>query len=100
MNACSQAAAVIRHGIGSISRVGGASALSAAEVALFNADVQRWLETNTPHGLPALIHEEGCSGAAIVGAVVFPQPLAVAATWDVDEAGAVGGHTGWLPLPQ
>ncbi len=72
----------IRHGIGEITRVGGATALHPEEsAALLNA-VQKYLVEGTRLGIPAIIHEESCAGYMARDATCFPQAIGCAATWD------------------
>jgi hypothetical protein len=49
-------------GIGQISRVGGASSLRPLDSARLANRIQRYLQDETRLGIPALIHEECCSG--------------------------------------
>ena len=46
-----------------------------------HADVERSMEAN-PHGIPALIHDEALHGAQWGMATCFPQPIALASTFD------------------
>ena len=46
--------------------------------------VQKWLLDNTRLGIPAVFHDEILHGLMGEGATVFPVPLALAATWDLD----------------
>jgi beta-glucosidase len=50
-------------------------------VELVNA-LQRYLVEETRLGIPAMMHEEGLHGFQARGATVFPQAIALAATWD------------------
>ena len=51
----------------------------AAELA--NA-IQRYLVEETRLGIPAIVHEEICSGLMARDATVFPQAIGLASTWD------------------
>ena len=53
----------------------------AETVELVNA-IQRYLVEQTRLGVPALMHEEGLHGFQARHATVFPQAIALAATWD------------------
>src|SRR5690606_7038010 len=53
-----------------------------AEVARRNAEVQAFLTQHTRLGIPALIHDECCSGYMARGATVFPQMIGMASTWE------------------
>nr|WP_304650806.1 glycoside hydrolase family 3 N-terminal domain-containing protein [Thermoanaerobacter thermocopriae] len=44
--------------------------------------MQKYLVENTRLGIPALIHEESCSGYMAKGATIFPQTIGVASTWN------------------
>ncbi|MEN3010588.1 MAG: glycoside hydrolase family 3 protein [Candidatus Bipolaricaulaceae bacterium] len=44
--------------------------------------VQKYLLENTRLGIPALVHEECLGGVLSPGALLFPQPLALASTWE------------------
>ena len=51
------------------------------DIAARNA-VQRYLLEQTRLGIPALFHDEGCHGLVKPGSTSFPNPLALASTWD------------------
>ena len=75
-----KAAEVMKHGIGQIARQrerkdprGGAK---------FANDVQKWLLENTRLGIPAILHDEILHGHMAKGSTSFPQPIALATTWD------------------
>ncbi|TVR46305.1 MAG: beta-glucosidase [Puniceicoccaceae bacterium] len=77
-----EAARTIPHGIGSISRQ--REGLDpAASAALANA-VQDWHLHHTRLGIPAFFHVEVLHGDMEQGGTHFPQPLALAASWDED----------------
>lgn len=73
---------VVGNGIGQISRKGGSSNLLPAESARLANHIQHFLIEQTRLGIPAVIHEECCSGYMARGATVFPQAIGVASTWD------------------
>jgi beta-glucosidase len=75
------AAEKIPHGIGQITRIGGATALLPEESAAVLNAFQRFLVEQTRLGIPAIIHEESCGGYLARGATCFPQALGQAATW-------------------
>jgi beta-glucosidase len=100
---------VMENGIGQITRVGGASNLSPVESAKMANRIQKYLVENTRLGIPAIIHEETCSGYMAKGATCFPQTIGVASTWEpelVKEMGSViktqmksvGAHQALAPL--
>src|SRR5262245_46882624 len=57
-----KAAGILAHGIGQIPRVGGASNLPPREVAETANRIQKYLIEETRLGIPAMVHEECCSG--------------------------------------
>jgi beta-glucosidase len=71
-------------GIGQITRIGGASSVQPAESAELANTIQKFLLDNTRLGVPAVVHEECCSGYLARGATVFPQAIGVASTWEPD----------------
>ncbi len=73
---------VCEHGLGQVSRVSGASSLSAAAAARIANQIQHHLLTKTRLGIPAIIHEEICSGVMARGSTVYPQAIGVASTFD------------------
>lgn len=104
-----KAHSLLAHGIGHITRLGGASNLEPQEAAHLANEIQRFLKNNTRLGIPALIHEEACSGYMARGATVFPQAIGVASAWNVEltarmarvigeQIRAVGGHQALAPL--
>ncbi|MFA6505727.1 MAG: glycoside hydrolase family 3 N-terminal domain-containing protein [Treponemataceae bacterium] len=72
------------QGLGQITRLGGASNFQPADAAKVANDIQRYLVEETRLGIPAIIHEEACSGYLTRGANVFPQALGMGATFDPD----------------
>src|SRR5690606_22139241 len=88
----SKARGLMSHGIGQITRIGGASNLRPAESARLANTIQRWLIEHTRLGIPAMVHEECCSGYMALSATCFPQAIGVASTWNpglVEEMTAV-----------
>jgi beta-glucosidase len=79
------------QGIGQITRIGGASSLAPADSARLANTIQRFLVEETRLGIPAIVHEETCSGYMARGATCFPQIIGVASTWDPDLVEAMGG---------
>ena len=82
---------LFKYGIGQITRLGGASDFSPDETARTANQIQKYLVTNTRLGIPAIIHEESCSGYMAKGATCFPQIIGVASTWEPELAEAMGG---------
>lgn len=104
-----RAQARLPHGIGQITRIGGSTNLPPAQSAAVANALQRFLLTRTRLGIPAMVHEECCSGYMAQGATVFPQAIGVASTWDVElteamgavirtQVRAVGGHQALAPV--
>ncbi|MBX3066285.1 MAG: glycoside hydrolase family 3 C-terminal domain-containing protein [Anaerolineae bacterium] len=100
---------LIKDGIGQITRVGGATNVRPVESAILANAIQKYLVENTRLGIPAVIHEECCSGYMARGATVFPQAIGIASTWDpelVEQMAAViktqmrsvGGHHALAPV--
>jgi beta-glucosidase len=73
---------VLKHGIGQIARQ--RERLGPREGAQFANAVQKWLVENTRLGIPAILHDEILHGHMAQGSTSFPQPLAMASTWDPD----------------
>lgn len=85
-----KAAQLMSQGIGHVTRLAGASNLAPSQLAVIANGIQRYLIENTRLGIPAVIHEECCSGYMARGATVFPQAIGVASTWDADLVEAMG----------
>jgi beta-glucosidase len=96
-------------GIGQITRVSGASSLGSKDAAALANAIQRFLVEETRLGIPAIVHEEVCSGLMAREATVFPQAIGVASTWDPGlaremgdairhEMRAIGAHQGLSPV--
>ena len=104
-----KASALIGQGIGQITRVGGASTLAPREIASMANTIQAYLVKHTRLGIPAIVHEECCSGYLALGATCFPQMIGLASTWTPELAErmtevirsqmrAVGAHQGLSPV--
>ena len=76
-----KARALVPDGIGQVTRVGGSSNLLPEDAARLGNAIQRHLVDETRLGVPALVHEECCSGYMARGATVYPQALGIAASW-------------------
>ncbi len=85
-----KAASKIGHGIGQITRIAGASNLDSESCARIANEIQKYLVENTRLGIPAIVHEESCSGFMAKGATCFPQTIGVASTWNPELAKAIG----------
>src|SRR5512135_1010477 len=71
----------LRHGIGQITRIAGASTLDPVRAAKAANRLQRYLVEHTRLRIPAIVHEECCSGAMVLGGTMFPQVLGLASTF-------------------
>ncbi len=104
-----KASSLIPTGIGQISRTAGGSCLEPGAAAVFNNSLQRYLQKQTRLGIPAIVHEECCSGFLGLGGTAFPQMLGLACTFEPDLASqmtqeirkqlrSVGAHQGLAPV--
>ena len=95
------AQSVLKHGVGQIGRQ--RERKDPRQAARFANAVQRFLVENTRLGIPAIFHDEALHGHMAQKGTHFPQPLALACSWDVDlirsiftvaarEVRARGGH--------
>ncbi len=75
-----KAAEVMKHGIGQIARQ--RERKGPRDGAKFANDVQKWLLENTRLGIPAILHDEILHGHMAQGSTSFPQPIALATSWD------------------
>ncbi len=73
---------LLSNGVGQITRLGGASNIRPVEIAKLANTIQKFLIENSRLGIPAVIHEECCSGYMARGATVFPQAIGTASTWE------------------
>lgn len=100
---------ILRHGIGHITRVSGASRFDSAGAAELVDDLQRHLLDHTRLGIPAIVHEEICSGLMASEAVAFAQAIGVAASFRPEhnqamadeirkQMRAIGAHHGLSPV--
>jgi beta-glucosidase len=104
-----RAADLLREGLGHVTRISGASSLDAARSAELANAIQKCLVEETRLGIPAIVHEEICSGLMARQATVFPQAIGLATTWEPELAlalgdairrqmRAVGAHQGLAPV--
>lgn len=104
-----KAGRLMAHGIGHITRVAGASSLTPPESARLANTIQRYLLENTRLGIPAIVHEECCSGYMARNATCFPQIIGLAGTWEPEltramamvmrqQMRAAGAHQGLSPV--
>ena len=103
------ASTLLAEGLGQVTRVCGASSLGPDEAARLTDAIQRFLVERTRLGIPAIVHEEICSGLMARGATVFPQAIGLASSWEPDLAEALadavrrqmramGAHQGLSPV--
>ena len=104
-----KAQGLLANSIGQVVRPAGGNPLLPPQVAAATAAVQAWLAANNRLGIPAMIHDECCSGFMARGADVFPQSIGLASTWQPELAEAetavirqqmraVGAHQGLAPM--
>jgi beta-glucosidase len=107
--AADKANELLQNGLGHVTRVSGASDLDAEGAARVANSIQEFLVNETRLGIPAIIHEEICSGLMARDSTVFPQAIGVACTWEPDLAEAMadvvrvqmramGAHQGLSPV--
>ena len=84
-----KAAGKLKYGIGQISRIAGASTLDPVSAAKASNRLQKFLVKKTRLGIPAIIHEECCSGALMLGGTMYPQMLGLASTFQPELAEAM-----------
>lgn len=85
-----KAQSLMQHGIGQITRIGGASSLRPADSARLANEIQAYLREHTRLGIPAMVHEEACAGYMARGATCFPQMIGAASTWEPELIEAIG----------
>jgi beta-glucosidase len=73
---------VMKHGVGQIARQREQKGPRAG--AVFANAIQKWLVENTRLGIPAILHDEILHGHMALGSTSFPQPIAMASSWDPD----------------
>jgi beta-glucosidase len=74
------------NGIGQITRNAGASNLYPQEAAKSHNIIQKFLKEKTRLGIPAINHEECCSGLMAPGSSIFPQMIGLASTFQPELA--------------
>ncbi|MCC7445990.1 MAG: glycoside hydrolase family 3 C-terminal domain-containing protein [Anaerolineae bacterium] len=73
---------LMAHGVGHVTRLGGASNVKPKQAAELANTIQKFLMEHTRLKIPAVIHEECCSGYMAFGATVFPQAIGIASMWE------------------
>jgi beta-glucosidase len=79
-----KARAIMPHGIGQIARQ--RERKDPRDAARFANALQKWLVENTRLGIPAIFHDEALHGLMAQRGTHFPQPIALASSWDPDFA--------------
>lgn len=73
------------NGLGQVGRPSDAGkGKNAREMAVLTNSIQQFFIENSRLGIPVVFHEECLHGHAAVGATSFPQPIALAASFDPD----------------
>lgn len=104
-----RAAAILHHGLGQVTRIAGASSFTPRRSAEVANAIQRLLVDETRLGIPAIVHEEICSGVMARGSTIYPQAIGMAATFDPElnrriadsmriQMRATGSHQGLSPV--
>lgn len=104
-----KARTLFSQGLGQVTRIGGASSLDPTAGAELANTIQKYLLENTRLGIPAIIHEECCSGYMARNATCFPQIIGLASTWEPElteamaevvrtQMRAAGAHQGLSPV--
>lgn len=101
--------ALIRSGLGQLTRPFGTAPIDPTEGTRALAGMQRDIAAANRFGIPAVVHEECLTGFMTAGATIFPTPLAWGATFDPEliermaaqvgrSMAAVGVHQGLAPV--
>lgn len=99
----------LAEGIGQVTRLGAYSLFTPRQRAEVANTIQSYLIHHTRLGIPAIFHEECCSGFTAQGATRFPQMLGLASTFQPELAEAMareirlqmrasGAHQGLAPV--
>ena len=81
-----QCVALIPNGIGHFSQYASQKANDPNTLRDHVAAIQDWLIHHTPHGIPALFHEEVLSGINTRGATIYPQQIGQACSFNPELA--------------
>ena len=73
---------LIPNGVGHFSQYANQDVKDPDEIRDMVAQVQEWIMTNTPSGVPALFHDEIISGVATRGATAYPQQIGLACSFN------------------
>jgi len=77
-----KAGAVLKYGMGQITRP--SEQKGPRQMAEFTNAIQKWVMENTRLGIPVMFHEECLHGHAAPKGTSYPQPIALASSWDTD----------------
>jgi beta-glucosidase len=77
-----RAAVALKVGLGEMSRP--SENRSPRQMAEFTNTLQKWMKENTRLGIPILFHDECLHGHAAPKGTSYPQPIALASSWDPD----------------
>src|SRR5688572_132481 len=72
----------MKHGLGQVARQ--QEHKGPRDGAAYANATQKWLIENTRLGIPAIFHDEILHGHMAQGSTSFPQPIALASSWDLD----------------
>jgi beta-xylosidase len=75
-----QASILLKNGLGEMSRP--SEKRGPREMADLTNTLQKWMKENTRLGIPILFHEECLHGHAAPKGTAYPQPIALASTWN------------------
>ena len=75
-----RAAVALKLGLGEMSRP--SENRGPREMAEFTNTLQKWMKENTRLGIPILFHDECLHGHAAPKGTSYPQPIALASSWD------------------
>lgn len=100
---------LIGNGIGHIAQFASQSSVPLDSLRDQVAEAQEWLQKNTPHGIPALFHEEVITGVTARDATVYPQQIGLACSFNptlaeqktrftAQDLRALGGHQALSPM--
>lgn len=100
---------VIPYGIGHISQYAVSDRRSPEMFRDMVRELQTWLMTATPNGIPAVFHEEVLTGVATYDATVYPQQIGLACSFNpelactkaeqtADDLRAIGGTLALSPM--
>ncbi len=101
--------AAVDNGLGHLTRPYGSTALTVQEGVENLREMQRAVVAGSPHGIPALAHEECLTGIMAHGATTYPAAIAWGASFDPELIGrmarrigadmrAIGTHMGLSPV--